>query len=333
MHVVMIGGTGFLGYFTCRDLVARGHDVLAVGLAPPAEGSMPDGVRSATCDVETCPDDALSALVAGADAVIYAAGADGRFSDRAPAIDGFGRHNVDPMRRLVPAMKRAGASKLVIFGSYYTAIARARPDLVDLARNPYPLSRQEQTDLSFALCGDDISADVLELPYIFGGAPGHGTLWGFVMDKVSAPGPVKVPAGGTACVTADQVAAAAVGAVERRGAHATWPIGGENLSYRAIYGLFADALGVTPEFAPADAAADRATAEAQKQRLAEAGIETGYDPVDVAGWQEKDLFLDPAPAMAALGYAADDIARAIRDTVAATQAHGGAGPASLRTST
>ena len=45
------------------------------------------------------------------------------------------------------------------------------------------------------------------------------------MEKVSAPGPVPVPAGGTACVTADQVGAAAAGAVERTGPHAAWPIG------------------------------------------------------------------------------------------------------------
>jgi nucleoside-diphosphate-sugar epimerase len=234
------------------------------------------------------------------------------------------------MRRLVPAMKTAGSSKLVIFGSYYTSIARERPDLVVLSRNPYPLSRQEQMDLAFELCGDDIGVDVLELPYIFGGAPGRGTLWGFTMDKVSAPGPVSVPAGGTACVTADQVGAAAAGAVERCGPHAAWPIGGENLSYREIYGMFAEALGVSPDFVPADHAAELAAAAAQRRSLVEAGIETGYDPVDVVRWQEENLFLDPTPAMTALGYKTDDIAKAIRDTVAATQKYGGQGPASHR---
>jgi hypothetical protein len=96
--------------------------------------------------------------------------------------------------------------------------------------------------------------------------------------------------------------------------------------------MFAEALGVSPDFVPADAAAERAAAEAQRGRLAEAGIETGYDPLDVALWQEQDLFLDATPAMTALGYQPDDIARAVRDTVDATQKHGGQGPASLRKS-
>ena len=56
MRVVMIGGTGFLGYFTCRDLFGRGHDVLALGLRVPAEGTMPDGVGFESCNVETCSD-------------------------------------------------------------------------------------------------------------------------------------------------------------------------------------------------------------------------------------------------------------------------------------
>jgi nucleoside-diphosphate-sugar epimerase len=332
MRVVVIGGTGFLGYFACHALVRRGHNVLAVGLSLPDAGTMPAGVTAVACDIERCGADELRDVLAGAEAVIHAAGADGRFSDKAPVIEAFRRHNVAPFARLVPAMREAGARRLVIFGSYYTALAREHPGLVDLGRNAYPLSRQEQMDLAFRLAGSDMSVTVLELPYIFGGAPGRGTLWGYLMDKVSAPGPVPVPGGGTACVTADQVAAAAVGAVERGGGHVAWPIGGENLSYRALYGFFAAALGLTPDFVPADAAAMIVDAEVQRERLDAAEIETGYDPRDVAQWQEAPLFLDPVPAMAALGYGPDDIGAAIRDTVAATLAHGGQGPAALGTS-
>lgn len=131
-------------------------------------------------------------------------------------------------------------------------------------------------------------------------------------------------------MTAEQVAAAALGAVSWGRGHAAWPIGGENLSYRRIYGHFASALGATPEFVAADPAAAQQQAEAQRARLAGQGIETGYDPRDVARWQESDLGLDPAPAMAALGYRPADLATAIAETVTATLAHGGQGPAALR---
>ncbi|MFP1632722.1 NAD-dependent epimerase/dehydratase family protein [Zhengella sp. ZM62] len=330
MRVIMIGGTGFLGFFTCRALLARGHEVVAAGLDTPAPGTMPAGVATVVFDIQTSTEADLARLLDGADAVIHAAGADGRFSGKAPVIEAYRRHNVAPIRRLVPALRQAGAQRLVIFGSYYTTLARECPGLVDLSRNPYPLSRQEQMDDAFALAGNDIGVDVLELPYIFGGAPGRGTLWGYLMDKVAADGPVPVPGGGTACVTAEQVAMAAAGAVEREGLGTAWPIGGENLSYRSIYGHFADALGVAPDFVAVDPDAQRAAALDQRARLAAAGIETGYDPEDVALWQEAELYIDPEPAMTALGYGPGDIAQAIRETVDATKVHGGQGPASLR---
>jgi nucleoside-diphosphate-sugar epimerase len=258
--------------------------------------------------------------------VIHAAGIDGRYSGPAPAIDAYRAGNVAPFKRLLPAMHAAGARTLVILGSYYTALARSAPQLVQLGRNPYPLSRQEQADLAFDLAGPDISVAILELPYIFGGAPGRGTLWGYVIDSVSRPGPVEIPPGGTACVTAEQVAEAAAGACERATGHRHYPIGSENLTYREIYGHFASALGVSPDFVALDTDKAMQAGEANRQRLREAGTETGYDQADVVRWQQNNLYLDPLPAMQELGFGPDPIGPAIAATVEATLRHGGQGP-------
>jgi dihydroflavonol-4-reductase len=170
---------------------------------------------------------------------------------------------------------------------------------------------------------------ILELPYIFGAAPGRGTLWGFYMDHVRDHDPeVPVPAGGSACVTARQVALAAVGACERSEGHRYYPIGGENLTYTQIYGHFADAMGLSRSFVVKSATPALEAAEAQRAQLLASGVETGYDPVAVARWQEQFLFLDAAPAMQALGYGSDDLIAAIKATVEATDRHGGKGPAS-----
>lgn len=330
MRIVMVGGTGFLGWFTSNELLARGHEVIAVGLEPPAPGTMPPGVTTIVTDVDAADAGALDRLLDGADVLVHAAGADGRAMFDAPAIDGFRRANVEPMRRLLPAMKARRVRRLVVFGSYYTALDRTFPDLGIVAGNAYPRSRREQADLAFALAGDEVSVGVLELPYIFGAAPGRGTLWGFFIEALRAhPEVMPVAAGGSACVTARQVALAAAGACERVEGHRHYPIGGENLSHASIYRLFADALGLAPRFVPSapDAALERA--RAQRRRLAEAGKGTGYDPVDVARWQFEPLFLDPVPAMEALGYGRDDLAAAVVDTVRTTLDHGGQGPARL----
>lgn len=330
MRIVMIGGTGFLGYFVCKELAERGHDVVAVGLAQPSAGTMPQNVSCVVLNSDTASDTRLAMLLQGADVLIHAAGADGRFSAKPPAIDAFRKSNVDPFVRILSTMKRTGVHRLVILGSYYTALARAHPDLPIMSRSAYPISRAEQADLAFSLAGEAIDVAVLELPYIFGAAPGRGTLWGYVIDKITASDdPVRVFPGGTACVTARQVGKAAAGAAERAHGHAAYPIGGVNLSYRAIYALFADALGVERSFVPLSPEEAQAAAAAKVRELAEAGREDGYHPEDLAVLQARDLFLDPEPAMTALDYPPDDIAVAIRQTVEATQLAGGAGPASI----
>lgn len=333
MRIVMIGGTGFLGYFTCSELLRRGHEVVAVGLTAPAAGQMPHGAEVVLQNTDTCDLRDLEKLLVGCDAVIHAAGADGRNAFPAPAIEGFRAANVSPMRQLIAAMRSTGCPRLVIFGSYYTALDRLFPQLRFMDGNAYPLSRKEQAERSFELAGRDISVAVLELPYIFGGAPGRGTLWQFYMDHVLNNDPeVPVPAGGSACVSAQQVAMAAVGACESSSGHRQYPIGGENLSYAEIYGHFAQAMGLRRRFTARPLAPAILAAEAQCEQMARSAMETGYDPVAVASWQDQFLYIDPAPAMQALGYGSDDLATAIRETVAATRAHGGQGPASLSTS-
>lgn len=330
MRIVMVGGTGFLGWFTTAELVARGHEVVAVGLEEPAPGSMPPQVRSVVMNLDTATDAEVAALLDGAGALIHAAGTDGRTVYAPPALEGFRRANVEPMRRLLPLMKAARVPRLVIFGSYYTAIDRMFPQLRICQRNAYPMARREQADLAAALGGDAVSVGVLELPYIFGAAPGRGTLWGFYMDILRAnPDTVPVFGGGSACVTARQVAQAAAGACERLAGHRHFPIGGENLRYAQIYGLFAAALGLERRFAEKPLDDALRTVDGQKRDLAAAGKEAGYDPEDMIRWQTQPFFIDPLPAMEALGYGPDDLAAAIRDTVRATLEYGGQGPGRL----
>lgn len=330
MRIVMIGGTGFLGWFTTAELVARGHEVVAVGLEQPAPGSMPPQVRCVVMNLDTASDAEVSALLAGAGALIHAAGTDGRTVYDPPAIEGFRRANVEPMRRLLPLMKAARVPRLVIFGSYYTAIDRTFPQLRICQRNAYPRARREQAELARQLAGNELAVGVLELPYIFGAAPGRGTLWGFYMDNLRANAEtVPVFGGGSACVTARQVAQAAAGACERLDGHRQFPIGGENLRYAEIYGLFADALGLQRRFAEKSLDEALRAVDGQKRDLAKAGKEAGYDPEDMIRWQTQPFFIDPLPAMEALGYGPDDLAAAIRDTVRATLEHGGQGPGRL----
>lgn len=72
--MVVWGGSGFIGRFLVGDL-GEEHEVTAVGL-PGGEGVPPRGVRAVGLDVLAGGD--LTAVMAGADAVVYALAPNGR---------------------------------------------------------------------------------------------------------------------------------------------------------------------------------------------------------------------------------------------------------------
>jgi nucleoside-diphosphate-sugar epimerase len=320
MRVLMIGGTGYLGYFSVWELVKRGHQVIAMGLPPaPKPGYLPDEVAVVLQNIDALSDEDVLLLLAGCDAVVYGGGADGRNMFPPPAIAGYREANVEPIQRLIPLMQQAEVQQLVILGSYYTALDRTFPHLRIAQRHPYVTSRLEQSQIAFELAGDRLSVAILELPYIFGAAPHRGTLWGFYIKQVQEQEVVGVPSGGTACVTAQQVGWAVAAACERVKGHKHYAIVEDNLTYEQIYAWFADALQLKRRFQLIPLEKMLIAAQQQAEQMQSASKVGGYDPVGMAEMQATLLFLDPLPAIEALEYGQDNLAKAIRDTVEATQ--------------
>lgn len=322
MKVVMIGGTGYLGYFSVWDLVKRGHQVVAMGLPPaPEPGYLPDQAELVLTNVAIMGDDEVLQLLHGCDVLIFGGGADGRNTFAPPVIEGYRQANVEPVQRLVPLMHQAGCQRLVILGSYYTALDRTFPQLRIAERHPYITSRLEQSQVAFELAGESMSVAILELPYIFGAAPNRSTLWGGYITQLQNQAEVGVPSGGTACVTAQQVGWAVARACERVEGHKHYAIVQDNLTYEQIYRLFAQALKVERSFQPQSLETALIKAREQAETIKAAPKCGGYDPVGMAEMQATQLFLDPMPAIEALDYGYDDLAKAIQDTVDATLKH------------
>jgi dihydroflavonol-4-reductase len=331
MHVLTIGGAGQLGHFILKHLASEGHQLSVIGMGdPPEEGYLPHGTHFIDCDAEKATEKELQKHFKGVDTVIHAAGADGRNMFPRPAIEGFRRANVLPIPRIINAMKHAGAAKLVILGSYYTAMHRVFPALNLPAKSAYIHSRVEQTEVAFEHAGADVDVAVLELPYIFGAAPGRGTLWGFYIDSLkNCSGTLSVHAGGSACITMNQVGLAAAHAAVYATGHKCYPIGNQNLKYAEIYQLFAKVLNSSCEIVPQSPEFFRQEAEQNVEKLKASGMESAYDPVGLLDIEDTLLYIDPLPAMQALDYPPEDIAAAIRESVTATLRHPGRGPGSL----
>ena len=67
MHVLVVGGSGFIGSHLCPELVNRGNDVTALSRSPDPDG-LPDGVETATGDVTNAT--SLESAFEGVDVVV-----------------------------------------------------------------------------------------------------------------------------------------------------------------------------------------------------------------------------------------------------------------------
>lgn len=305
LRILVVGGTGLLGHHVVAELLARGHLVTVLARRPgPAAGH--DGrVEVRTGDIRAHPDPA--GLLRGHDGVVFAAGADDRAVPPAPAYPYFAAGNVTPVARLTAGAAQAGCTRAVVLGSYFTAMHRRWPGLELAARHPYIRSRAEQSRVA------QETAAVLEIPFVFGCAPGRTPLWAPLVPWLRSRRPLVAPPGGTAVVTARTVARAAAGALEQ-GATGAYPVVDENLSWAALLGRLARAAGrprpvhrLPPSLLGAGL---RATGVVHTARRREAGLHPG----SLAGLLTRELFLDPAACRALTGES-DSVEEALAATV------------------
>ena len=232
MKVLIIGGTGFLGYHATKQLLEHHHEVSVLGLPPgPPDGLFPAEVKINLGNIAEMTDENLVTLFKDIDAIVFAAGVDDRVTPKKPAYPFFVKHNVDSVRRVFSVAMQVGVKRGVVLGSYFAYFTRLWPEMKLSERHPYIRSRVEQAAAAFEAGQDKMAISVLELPYIFGSMPGNTPLWKPLLDYVYSAFPLFYPAGGTTCVSVRQVAQAICGAVERGEPRTCYPIGGENLTW------------------------------------------------------------------------------------------------------
>jgi dihydroflavonol-4-reductase len=317
MKVFIVGATGFLGYHSTLELTGRGHEVSGVSL--PSSSPLPPirGVDVRFQDINAMGDSDVIALLRGHDAVVFAAGADDRTVPPAPAYEFFRRANVDACTRVLRCAREAGVSRAIVLGSYFVHFHRKWPELRMAERHPYIRSRLEQEEAAFAEARGQMSVSVLELPYIFGTLPGRIPLWLFLIDMLRSSRSVYFPRGGTTMVTVRQVAQAVAGAVERGMGGTAYAIGGRNMGWVEFLGKLLLYMGERKTIVTIPTFAARIYGWTVRRSNRRAGKEGGLDPVSFMDVQSRETFIDPAPAMAALGYEDDDLDAAIRATVEA----------------
>jgi nucleoside-diphosphate-sugar epimerase len=324
-RVIVIGGTGFLGYHAIREFLKKGWGVTALGL-PPDPPSNPSAVTSgqalypATVKVvlrnldETSDSDLLT-LLGGHDALVFAAGVDDRSTPRKPAYPFFHHANVEVCVRVLRLAKQAGVKRAIVLGSYFAHFNRVWPELRLAERHPYIRSRVEQETAVTSVPGLDV--DVLELPYIFGGmpVPGWRPLWAPLVKYIRSTRTVFYMKGGSACITAKTAGQAVVGALERGEAGKCYPVGDENLAWSELLTRLAAADGRQVRVMSLPTWLIKTGLYGLWLVHQLLGREAGLDPRYFASLQTAETFLDSRPSQAALGYKTGGLDQAFQETV------------------
>lgn len=316
-EVFVLGGTGFLGFYTTKELLKKGYSVSTVALPPmPAENLLPSEVQCTLANINEMTDEQVVEMLKGKYAFIYAAGADERVVPAAPAMKFFYEANVLPTQRMARLAKQAGVKKFVVFGSYFSHFAEVWTDL-DLKRNNgYPRTRLLQEEVAFMEGEGTMDVMSLRLPYIFGVMPGRMPLWTMFVEQVKGKDIVPVLDGGTAMVTVQQVAEAAVGAIEHGTHRSCYAISDTNMKFTEFNQMIVDMLGQTETKVTVVPLETMKSAMEQMDAAEFAvGREHGIHLADTMEIQNRDAYLDPEDTMPILQYKKDDVRAAIRETL------------------
>lgn len=316
MRVMIIGGTGLLGYHAAHELLERGHQVNILALPPlPAEDLFPPEVYINLSDFNQLSDGEVEQILLGHDAVVFAAGVDDRVTPKAPAYPFFHHHNVKTTQRLVQISRRANISRFIILGSYFAYFHRVWPHLELTRHHPYIRSRVEQHDAAVEAAGDELVVVTLELPYIFGVMPGRLPLWKPLVEYAASPLPLFYPRGGTTCVTVTDVAREIATAVESGEAGGRYPVVGENLRWTELMSRLAHLSGRRKAVITLPDWIVKAGAVLLKAWHMLRGLESGLDPVHFIKLQTSHTFINTEETRVTLQDQADSLENSLRETV------------------
>lgn len=234
---IIIGGAGFIGYFTVNLLLEQGYLVTIAGRKPPESGLFPETVLFQEMDILTCTEEKLREIFRDKAFVILGAGADDRSLPDRPAFDFFYRYNVEPVKKIAVAAKSVGVKKLIVLGSYFSYLERQFPELKLAESHPYIRSRKLQSEAALSVASPEMGVMIIEIPYVVGIAPHLPSLWKPLIQYVNARLPfLFYPAGGTAVITVQNLAKALVWMIER-GTTGQYPLADVNLTWKAFLHL------------------------------------------------------------------------------------------------
>jgi dihydroflavonol-4-reductase len=234
-QVLVIGGTGFIGFHIVRELCEAGHEVTLLCRNPDKAKAIVGSlgtIHYQKGDVTDPNSFEPGQVFHHIDALIYAVGTDER--DTAPTknpYDYFYQGNVTTCIGFVEQAKNHGVKHAIILGSFFTCIDRSHPELKLSKYHPYIRSRAEQLTEAMKLASRTFTINVVEIPFVFGHTDGHDTLWKSLVNYIRVMNPLIVTRGGANCISVRTTAKAILGVLRHVRKSEPIPIGDENLTW------------------------------------------------------------------------------------------------------
>jgi len=320
MKIMIVGGTGFLGYHSLLEAHKRGHSVNALAIDDVVLGDWyPEQVNLQFGDVFELTEEQLYRIFQGHDAMIYAVGPDDRITPPAPAYEFFHTRLVEAVVKVATAARKAGVKRFALLNSYFAYFDRIWPEKGLSRHHPYIRCRVEQASEVIEAGKDEMAVMVLELPYIFGAMPNRIPLWkDALLDRFTKGSTIYFPRGGTNMIAVEHVAEAIIGALENGEHGQRYTIGDENHSFNYMLEIMMSSMGANkkivniPRFM-AVIAGNMIERDFKKQGL-EGGLDARFLMKDI---MTNELFYDPSPSIAKLGYKRGGLKEAIIKTTKA----------------
>ncbi|MBN2652148.1 MAG: NAD(P)-dependent oxidoreductase [Spirochaetales bacterium] len=295
--VMIVGGTGFLGFYSALEFLKRRIPVSSVSIPDVELGEwFPPQLHifSQNFDVFTASEEDLCNVFDGYDVVVYAVGPDDRITPPAPAYDFFYDRLVSHCSIVAKAARKSGVKRLVVMNSYFTYFNKVYHG--QLAQNhPYIMARVLQA-AEFIAAGEAGEMDVmiLQLPYIFGSMPGREPLWKKVfLDRFAKMPVLPFPGGGTVMIHVRGVAQAVVAATINGEHGKFYPIGLTNMKFKKMIESMYGVLGMKKKVLTVGSRFASLGAEFLKRAEARHGRQAGLDyPKLMSDIQSKDFYYD-----------------------------------------
>jgi len=314
-QALVIGGLGFIGVHITQALEKRNYKVT---VSTRSVANNKERTTSAIrIDLDTMSDEVLRPLLEPFQIIVFCGGLDDRNIPTGDAWHYFYQGNVTPCVRLANLCSEGKLEHLVILGSYFSYFNRKHPEWKMQERHPYVYSRLRQELETRKALGGHASLSVLEIPYVFGSAPGLVPLWKPLIDYIYRMPVVLYTKGGTNICAVEQVADAVVGIVESPVRRDNWIVGGKNVTWKDLIGMIARPMKKRKLVITVPNLLVYMGAIILKMYFKIRGKQSGLDAFHFMAVQTKNTFLDTSESMNMLGYDHGDMQAAVDKTVAA----------------